>query len=270
MSNYIIGDIQGCYREFIDLLDLIGFDTKNDKLWLTGDMINRGPDSLAVINFLMKHQDSVIAVLGNHELHFLAIANKIRLPSKNDSIEQILSSPNCDEIIRWLRTLPLIYYSHDFNIAMVHAGIYPKWNLNEALAYGDKMHKLIESNNWVHVLSNMYGNDPANQEDIKSDEDNYRFILNVFTRMRYCSQEGELDLIINSPPGTQPAHLVPWYELSGINKASYRLFFGHWASLGIHTYKNVTCMDSGCVWGRSLTGFCIETSQFYSVPESKI
>ena len=94
MSNYIIGDIQGCYREFIDLLDLIGFDTKNDKLWLTGDMINRGPDSLAVINFLMKHQDSVIAVLGNHELHFLAIANKIRLPSKNDSIEQILSSPN--------------------------------------------------------------------------------------------------------------------------------------------------------------------------------
>ncbi len=153
---------------------------------------------------------------------------------------------------------------------MVHAGIYPKWNLNEALAYGDKMHKLIESNNWVHVLSNMYGNDPAKQEDIKSDEDNYRFILNVFTRMRYCSQEGELDLIINSPPGTQPAHLVPWYELSGISKASYRLFFGHWASLGIHTYKNVTCMDSGCVWGRSLTGFCIETSQFYSVPESKI
>jgi bis(5'-nucleosyl)-tetraphosphatase (symmetrical) len=270
MRNFVIGDIQGCFTEFMKLLELINFNPETDKLWLAGDMINRGPDSLAVMDFLINHQESIISVLGNHELHFLAIANNLRHPSRNDSMEELLASPMLPEIIAWLRKTPLIYYNNDFNAVLVHAGIYPHWTLHQALNYGLEMHQLLLSNQWQDVLSNMYGNEPVKPETIKTKAERHRFLLNVFTRMRYCTADGGLELKVKVSPGMQPDHLIPWYELIKQHQTPYRIFFGHWASLGIHIHKGITCLDSGCVWGRTLTAFCIETNEFLSVPATKI
>ncbi|MEK9686801.1 MAG: symmetrical bis(5'-nucleosyl)-tetraphosphatase [Gammaproteobacteria bacterium] len=258
MSNYFIGDIQGCYKELLSLLEKIAFDPQKDKLWLAGDLINRGPSSLEVIEFAYQNESSINFVLGNHELHFLAVATKQRHIGPNDTFQDILQSKNLANIIEWLREKPLIINNDALNFMMVHAGIYPLSNIKITLAAANEIEDKLKSSDWLNVLAKMYGNAPIHPDTVKNDWEYTRFWLNVLTRMRYCYSDGSLDLETKVPPGNQPHELKPWYELANQLPQDRKIIFGHWASLGLFTFKNFYCLDSGCVWGKDLTALRLE------------
>ncbi len=265
MATYAIGDIQGCYQSFRKLLNKISFDPVNDRLWLAGDMINRGPDSLKVMEFILNNRRNISCVLGNHDLHFLAVANECHPANPKDTFYDILDSDMKYPCMAWLCQQPLARYSKQHQVLMVHAGLPAIWSYRDATRYSREVSKTIQSPAAYQFYLSMYGNQPTRWDDALKGLERLRFITNALTRMRYCYQDGSLELDTKSTPGIENAHLYPWFELEN-TRYKGDIVFGHWASLmGKTTKKHISALDTGCVWGRSLTAMCLDDRRLYSV-----
>ncbi|MCD6046858.1 MAG: bis(5-nucleosyl)-tetraphosphatase, symmetrical [Gammaproteobacteria bacterium] len=265
MPTYAIGDLQGCYDEFQQLLEKIHFDEAKDTLWLVGDLVNRGPKSLEVLRFCKNFQGQLHAVLGNHDLHLLATAKGVRKQSPSDTMDQILQAPDCDELLAWLQQRPLLHYDKSLNTIMVHAGIYPLWTLSQAKAYAQEVEQQLQ-NNLDELLQNMYGNVPGQWQENLTGWSRLRFIINAFTRMRALNADNSLNLAFDSSLADLPSGCAPWFEKLLPDYAAVKIVFGHWAALqGVTNKPNVFALDTGCVWGNALTARCLEDGKQTSV-----
>jgi len=265
MSTYAIGDIQGCFNELQTLLTTIDFNPQQDRLWLTGDLINRGPHSLETLNFVKNLGPCAITVLGNHDLHFLAIAAGAAKASACDTLQPLLNDANVKDLVDWLRQQPFIYHDPHLGYTLSHAGIYPLWSLQEALNYGQEISEVLSSDRYVDFLKVMYGNEPKRWTPQLTGIDRLRFITNAFTRMRLCDRQGTLELTYNGSPDMGPKGFQPWYEILPKNFPS-KILFGHWAALTIPIARDdVMCLDSGCVWGKCLMALRLEDGQCFFV-----
>jgi bis(5'-nucleosyl)-tetraphosphatase (symmetrical) len=265
MATYAIGDIQGCFEPLQCLLKEIAFDARYDKLWLAGDLINRGPDTLATLRFVYELRDSITVVLGNHDLHFIAVYYGLRKSSKNDTLDELLNAPDCADLVYWLRQQKLVHHDPILKFAMVHAGIPPQWDLTDALRYAREVERVLQSDNVEDYLAGMYSNFPNRWDDSVTGIDRLRLITNYFTRMRFCSAKGELELQTKENVAAAPAGFAPWFSYAERRAAQQKMIFGHWAALEGHTgVKNVYALDTGCVWGGSLTALRLEDERKFS------
>jgi bis(5'-nucleosyl)-tetraphosphatase (symmetrical) len=269
MPTYAIGDVQGCYRELQDLLNRVNFDEREDRLWFTGDLVNRGPDSLAVLRLIRSL--NAVSVLGNHECHLLAIAAGVIGPGKKDRLDGILHAEDRDILLDWIRTWPLIHFDDPDGYIMLHAGVPPQWDLEQAARLSGEVRAVLASGNSSDFLEDMYGNQPDLWNDGLSGIERLRFIVNAFTRMRYCDIDGRLNFRDKGPPGSQSTGYYPWFELSSRRTIRSKIIFGHWASLlqgspeDFEKYR-VYPLDTGCVWGGKLTAMRLDDGSFHSVP----
>jgi bis(5'-nucleosyl)-tetraphosphatase (symmetrical) len=257
MATYAIGDVQGCYDALRDLLDRIGFDPRNDTLWFVGDLVNRGPDSLAVLRFLKSLGDRTVVVLGNHDLHLLARAEGQTRNARKDNLDDILTAPDRDEVLTWLRHRPLMHHDADRRFTMVHAGLPPQWDLALALACARELETVLRGPDYRGFLAAMYGDEPKIWSADLAGTDRLRFITNCLTRMRYCDPSGRLDLSAKGHPGTQPAGTLPWFRIPWRATRAERIVFGHWSTLKWLAEDNVWSLDTGCLWGGHLTAIRI-------------
>jgi bis(5'-nucleosyl)-tetraphosphatase (symmetrical) len=254
LSQYVIGDLQGCYDPFRRLLDKIAFDPAKDRLWITGDLVNRGPKSRKTLRYVRKLGDAAICVLGNHDLHLIALANGIKQAgSYYGSLKKILKKDDCGELIDWLRYRPLAHHSFDLNTLMVHAGLPPQWSVEDALARAAELETELRSDSYVDFLKEMYGNKPAKWSDSLTGYKRLRFIVNSFTRMRMVRKNGALDLDYTGQPEKAPSRLTPWFAVEDAKWKGTRIVFGHWSALGLMVNDDFIAVDTGCVWGRQLT-----------------
>lgn len=270
MAIYAIGDIQGCFDELLRLLDTISFNEQSDQLWFAGDLVNRGPKSLETLRFVKSLGNSAITVLGNHDLHLLAASCQPKIANKKDSLLPILEAPDRDELIHWLRHRPLFHFNDDF--CMVHAGVPPQWDFKKTQKMALLAEKALRAPDYQVFLKQMYGNKPNLWSSGLKGVEKLRFIINCFTRMRYCEVNGRLDFIHSGPPGSQPTDLVPWFEAPKRKNADMRIIFGHWSSLGYYEGPNCYAIDTGCLWGGQLTALKLgEQVQRFSIdcPEAK-
>jgi bis(5'-nucleosyl)-tetraphosphatase (symmetrical) len=258
MTLYAVGDLQGCVDAFEALLEKTDFHPARDRLWLVGDLVNRGPASARVLRTLMELGRSAVTVLGNHDLHLLATAAGIRAPSSQDTFNDVLSAPDRDTLIDWLRHRPLLHHEPATARVLVHAGVPPLWSVSDAVAAAREIETLLRSSDWQVSLAHMYGNAPSRWSPNLAREDRLRFSINALTRMRFCGRDGELDFDHTGPPGTQPRKLVPWFDHPLRQGDGTHIVFGHWASLGLFRRTDITACDSGCVWGRSLTAIPLD------------
>jgi bis(5'-nucleosyl)-tetraphosphatase (symmetrical) len=270
MSIYAIGDIQGCFDELLRLLDTISFNEHTDQLWFAGDLVNRGSKSLETLRFIKALGDSAVSVLGNHDLHLLAASCASKISNKKDTLLPILEAPDRDELIHWLRHRPLFHYNNDF--CMVHAGIPPQWDLKKTKKMALLAEQALKDPDYQVFLKQMYGNKPNVWSSSLKGVERLRFIINCFTRMRYCDVDGRLDFVQSGAPGSQPKHLVPWFLAPKRKTADARIIFGHWASLGYYQGSNCYGIDTGCIWGGQLTAIKLDDPmQRFSIecPEAK-
>ncbi|MFO1436521.1 MAG: symmetrical bis(5'-nucleosyl)-tetraphosphatase [Gammaproteobacteria bacterium] len=269
MATYVIGDVQGCYRELQTLLQELGFNRARDQLWFAGDLVNRGPDSLSVLRFVRELGSSSLTVLGNHDLHLLACAAGTRKPHRLDTLNQVLHAPDREVLLDWLRQQPLMHVDDSGN-ALVHAGLPPQWSVQAALGFAREVETVLRSNERDSYFAHMYGNEPDKWLEELSGFDRLRFITNCLTRMRYCSRKGKLDLKAKGAPGTENEKLLPWYAVPDRQSTSHRILFGHWATLHLGAANtegcNVVGLDTGCVWGGRLTAIRLDDNRMFSVP----
>ena len=269
MSTYAIGDLQGCFDELIDLLEQIRFDRDRDRLWFSGDLINRGPQSLACLRFVRELGDAAITVLGNHELHLLAIANgQAQYLHEGDTLQDILAAPDRAGLLDWLRHLPLLHHDAQTGFTLVHAGLPPQWRLTEAAVYAQEVEQALRGAHYRDYFANMYGNEPARWSPDLSSWARLRFITNCLTRIRYCSGDGALDLKEKGAPGAHSAQ--PWFEVADRKSLPEKIVFGHWAALRDYPQDyarfNVWPLDMGCVWGGELVALRLEDGQYFRTP----
>lgn len=269
MAKYIIGDIQGCFDELQRLLDRINFEPVNDIIWIAGDIINRGPKSLESLRFVKELGKSANSVLGNHDLHVIASAYAAK-PDKTlkDDIKRLLDAPDSEELLYWLRTRPLLHHDTKNNIVLTHAGIYPLWNLEKAKDLAKEVEKILQADDCHEFLLDMYGNKPGTWDDSLKGNDRYRFIINAFTRMRYCDQQARLLFDYKGHPDKKPDGQIPWFELPQQIADDIQLIFGHWSALGFQDHKNITGLDTGCLWGGGLTAIRVDHPEkpIYTIP----
>lgn len=260
MARYAVGDIQGCFDSLQQLLQKINFDWQIDELWCAGDLINRGPKSLETLRFLYTHRDKVKIVLGNHDLHFLAVYYGLREESVSDTLKEILQAPDVSALVDWLRRQPLLIWDESSDLLMAHAGVAPMWNPSQAVSLAGEVTALLASDQIVEFLSHMYGNEPAVWSDDLQGMDRYRCITNYLTRMRFCNLNGELDLISKESASDALPEFKPWFDF--LPKSYPRVIFGHWAALkGKSTHPKAIALDTGCVWGGSLTAVNLDNGQ---------
>lgn len=264
MATYAIGDIQGCLEPLQCLLKEIKFNPLNDKLWLAGDLINRGPDTLETLRFLYRLRDSITIVLGNHDLHFIAVYYGLRKRGKNDTLDALLRAPDCADLVYWLRQQKLVHHDPVLGFTMVHAGIPPQWELTEALAHSREVEMVLQTDKIEHYLAGMYGNLPGRWDNNLAGVDRLRLITNYFTRMRFCSVDGELELQTKENADAAPAGFAPWFSFSERKTWDQKILFGHWAALeGRTDVENIYALDTGCVWGGSLTALRLEDERWF-------
>ena len=254
MATYAIGDLQGCYDPFRRLLDQIEFDPGNDTLWLTGDLVNRGPKSLKVVRFVRSLGDSAVTVLGNHDLHLLALAtDRVEFGKRFETLEKFLQAPDRDELIDWLRHRPLAHYSKDLDTLLVHAGTHPQWSVKKALALAAEVEAALQGKKHASVLVKMYGNTPRKWSGKLKGYRRLRFIINTFTRMRMLTASMGLNFAHTGAPWRARKDLAPWFEFEARATGDTRVVFGHWSALGLIVLPDLISLDPGCVWGRQLT-----------------
>ncbi len=256
MSTYAIGDIQGCYRQLKELLININFKSDKDKLWFAGDIVNRGPDSLKTLRFIKSLEDNAISVLGNHDLHLLAIAHNCAKHGKKDTLSPILKARDSDLLLNWLIQRPLVHYQQKHHVCLVHAGIYPSWTITEVLHHASEVEKILKSSNAVNFFENMYGDKPAKWSNDLNGWDRLRFITNSFTRMRYINNDLKLKLKEKGAPGKQEADIHPWFEFERSDE-ELNIVFGHWSTLTNPKRQHLYPLDTGCLWGGRLTALKI-------------
>ena len=266
MAIYLVGDVQGCLSELKSLLQQVDFNSEVDQLYLAGDLVARGPDSLATLRFVKSLNQSAKIVLGNHDLHLLALYFNEDNPRKSDTLEATLKASDSEEIMHWLRFLPLVHRDENLNALMVHAGIPPNWSAKKALKRSLEVEAFLQSTDFREFFKVMYGNSPDKWKKSLEGMDRLRCIVNYFTRMRFCTQKGQLDLLSKEGLNQKPLGFSPWFELE--RKAiDTRIFFGHWAALeGKVDAKNVFALDTGCVWGGELSCIRLEDEQWFRTP----
>ncbi|MBL4941303.1 MAG: symmetrical bis(5'-nucleosyl)-tetraphosphatase [Colwellia sp.] len=259
MAIYLVGDIQGCYHELNALLKQVAFNPNIDQLYLAGDLVARGPDSLATLRLVKSLGHSAKIVLGNHDLHLLAVYEGIKKVKKQDTLDPLLNAHDIDELMNWLAQQPLLQQIGNDNAYMSHAGISPQWSLQQAIIQADFVHQRLSSTNRKQWLSVMYGEKPNDWQQAKTDIEKFRYSVNAFTRMRYCYKNKQLEFEHKLAPDAyfekeeNTLELLPWYQLSStVNNTTW--VFGHWATLmGVCSHSNVYALDTGCVWGKHLT-----------------
>lgn len=261
MATYAVGDIQGCLSHLKTLLEKVAFSSE-DKLWLAGDLVNRGPESLETLRFIRSLGESAFVVLGNHDLHLLACYFGSRTPGKKDTFREILEAPDLDELMHWLRYQPLLYRDAGLGYTMVHAGIPPNWSLEFAQARAKEVEASLRSSEPSGFFENMYGNKPATWSDELSGYVRLRTITNYFTRMRFCTADGKLEFDSKCGPNTPPRGFLPWYSHQNHKCKNENILFGHWAAmLGKSGSEHFIGLDTGCVWGGELTAIQLENKE---------
>lgn len=271
MPTYAIGDIQGCYEELLDLLDKIKFDQTRDRLWFTGDLVNRGPQSLDVLRFVKQLGDQAVVTLGNHDLHLLAVALQQENIRDKDTVDEILAAPDRTELLDWLRSRPLLHHDTDPGFTLIHAGLAPQWDLIQARELAREVEQALTAENSNEFFAQMYGNTPECWSDDLAGWNRLRVIVNAFTRLRYCDAAGHLALKAKGPPGTQPEMYQPWFTIPARRTRNEKILFGHWSTVYSGNIKNfqeynVYPLDTGCLWGGSLTALRLEDETWFSVP----
>lgn len=258
MAIYAIGDVQGCFDELLHLLDHIRYDPGTDTLWFTGDLVNRGPKSLEVLRFVRGLGTNAVTVLGNHDLHLLAVACGTHPPRKKDSFEPLLHAQDREELLHWLRRLPVLHWDKPLGWAMIHAGLPPQWDMTQAAACARELESVLRGDHFRDYCAHMYGDGPAVWDENLTGTKRLRFITNCLTRMRYCDRNGRLTLDAKGPPGTQSPRTLPWFAVPGRASEGQRIVCGHWSTLGFHVERDTYSLDSGCVWGGQLTALRID------------
>jgi len=263
MASYFIGDIQGCFDEFRLLLAKINFDHDQDTLFLTGDLIGRGPKALETLEYVTAHPNSIKTVLGNHDLHFLAISCGLQLAKPGDKFDQLLASPKLKNYVDYLRAQPLLIALPEHQIIVTHAGLSPQWDLATAKQAASAVEYQLQQPNFAQLLQQMYSNEPNNWADCGSPEQQWVYTINALTRMRYCYSDGSLDFVQKCPPSElKIPELAPWFNLNNPSLDQTKVVFGHWASLlGQTSHANAIALDTGCLWGNHLTAWHLETNQ---------
>lgn len=254
MARWAIGDVQGCCAELDELLQRIRFNADRDLLWLTGDLVNRGPQSLATLRRLRSLAANAVVVLGNHDLHLLAVAfvpgQRLR---RSDTLDEVLAAADRDALLGWLLERPLAHYDSARNDLLVHAGLVPQWHAPLATQLASEVAQALRHDPRA-VLGSMYGDEPSQWDDALQGADRQRFIINVLTRLRVCTAQGRVDLRQKGPPDEARAPWMPWFKVPQRASAASRVIFGHWSALGYHRGDGVLALDTGCVWGGALTG----------------
>ncbi|MCW8832847.1 MAG: symmetrical bis(5'-nucleosyl)-tetraphosphatase [Colwellia sp.] len=277
MATYLVGDIQGCYQELKALLAQVAFNEIKDQLYVAGDLVARGPDSLATLRFIKSLNHCAKVVLGNHDLHLLAVYAGIKKVKKQDKLTELLAADDIDELMPWLAKQPLLQQIGNDNAYMSHAGISPQWSLNEAIQQADDAQQKLSSSERDYWLLSMYGEQPNDWQQAKTAEEKFRYTINAFTRMRYCYPNKHLEFENKFSPWALSAEspqlkteLLPWYELSSvINTTTW--VFGHWAALmGQCSRPNIYALDTGCVWGNHLTLLRWHDKKTFIEPAHKI
>jgi bis(5'-nucleosyl)-tetraphosphatase (symmetrical) len=268
MSTYAIGDIQGCFEPFMRLLEKIQFNAKKDILWLTGDLVNRGPKSLETLRFVMNLNDRIVTVLGNHDLTLLAVAfNAIPYDPKRHTFSDILTASDKTQLIDWLQHQPLMHHDAKLGYTLVHAGLHPKWDLILAQSLAKEVEIALQSANPMPFFENLFGNTPNEWDAALTGFARLRFIINCFTRLRFCSLAGELEFQSKDAAEKAPPGYLPWFSIPTRASRHLKILFGHWAALkGQCTIPNVFALDTGCVWGNCLTAMRLEDGKRFIEP----
>jgi bis(5'-nucleosyl)-tetraphosphatase (symmetrical) len=279
MSTYAIGDLQGCYDPLRRLLDAVGFDPAHDRLWFAGDLVNRGPQSLQTLRFIAGLGGAALSVLGNHDLHLLAVAHGGRR-GRRDTLEELLAAPDRDELLDWLRRQPLLHEAPGLALAtapapsptmgplaLLHAGLPPQWDLAQARACAREAEAALRAPDYPELLRQMYGDEPALWDEQLRGLPRLRFIINCYTRLRYCDKQGRAEFASKGAPGSQPKGLLPWFAVPKPRWAGTTVLFGHWSTLGrVHWPEyGVYGLDTGAVWGRRLTALRLDDRKLISV-----
>lgn len=267
MATYAIGDIQGCYHAFTALLSCLQFNPRQDKLWLVGDLINRGSGSLEVLRWCYQHQQSIKMVLGNHDLHALAVAHQLKPAHKYDTLQAIIDAPDAHELLTWLRYQPLLIAQNEngHGYVMVHAGLLPQWTVDDALACSREIEAQLQADHYRDFLANMYGNKPNYWHADLAGIDRHRVIINAMTRMRICTAQGEMEFEFKGELQDIPQGYMPWFDVPDRLSAQDNIICGHWSALGLHQRDNIHALDTGCLWGGQLTAMCLETGAITQV-----
>jgi bis(5'-nucleosyl)-tetraphosphatase (symmetrical) len=263
MAIYAVGDIQGCHAELVQLLDQINFDPAADQLWLVGDLVNRGPGSLEVLRLVKSLGDSAITVLGNHDLHLLAVAEGAAELHRTDTLDAILEAPDRDELLHWLRNQRLLYEQDGF--VLVHAGLLPQWSVAQAARLAREVEAALRGDDFATFISHMYGNSPHEWHDELTGYKRLRVIVNAFTRLRICTGEGDMEFRFKGEVENIPAGYMPWFDVPERASRDATVIFGHWSALGLKLEPRVIALDTGCLWGGPMTAIRLEDRKLFQV-----
>ena len=256
MSTYVIGDLQGCHQSCLELLAQIDATAPDAKLWFAGDLVNRGPDSLATLRLVKSLGARAQCVLGNHDLHLLAAAHGIRKLSRSDTLDAILAAPDRQALLDWLRQCPLAIYEQGH--LLVHAGVLPQWSAAQTRALAHEVETVLQGPNWLEFLGKMYGNEPNQWRDELTGKARLRCIVNGLTRLRFCDAQGVMEFDSKEGAGGAPEGFMPWFDVPGRKSLDATVLFGHWSTLGLMVRENVIGLDTGCVWGSKLSALRLE------------
>ena len=264
MATYAIGDVQGCFGALEHLIDSIGFERARDRLWFVGDLVNRGPDSLATLRFVKNLGDCSVTVLGNHDFHLLAVASGYANQRAGDTLDAVLAAPDREELLTWLRQQPMLHV--DGNRAMVHAGLLPQWNMAKAQSLAREVEAALRGENWRAFLAQLYGDTPGSWSEDLRGADRLRVIVNAMARMRFCTADGIIEFGTKGETAIAPPGFFPWFEAPGRASHDHTIVCGHWSTLGLMLRPNLFALDSGCVWGGRLSALRLEDRKLFQVP----
>lgn len=253
MAVYAVGDIQGCYDELRRALDRVGFDAGQDTLWCVGDLVSRGPDSLGVLRFIHGLGEAAVSVLGNHDLHLLALAAGNLKHAHESDLNEVLRASDSEVLLRWLRHRPLLHYDEELDFLMLHAGLPPQWDLETTRTCAREVETTLRGDAHHEYFMHMYGNKPDRWDPALGGMERWRYITNCLTRLRFCEMDGRLALKEKGPPGSQAKGRTPWFAHPERLSRGQRIVCGHWSTLGYYAGDNVWALDSGCVWGGAMT-----------------
>jgi bis(5'-nucleosyl)-tetraphosphatase (symmetrical) len=263
MATYAIGDIQGSFEPFQQLLGRFRFDADRDRLWLVGDLVNRGPDSLKTLRFVRALGECAVCVLGNHDLHLISVAAGCARLRADDTLDEVLQAPDCDDLIDWLRHRPMMHRQDEY--ALVHAGLLPDWSVDQALALAEEVEHALRAADYRQLLSSMYGNQPDRWDAQLTGFARLRVIVNAMTRMRVCSVDGRMDLRFKGEAEDAPAGMFPWFDVPGRASRDTPIVFGHWSALGLVLRPDAIGLDTGCLWGRRLSALRLQDRCLFQV-----
>ena len=260
MTRYAIGDVQGCYEELRTLLAKLQFSADRDQLWFVGDLVNRGPQSAEVLRYVRSLGDNAVVVLGNHDLHLLAVAHGCRKRKKSDTLEEVLDGKDRESLLEWLISRPLVHFDEPRRDLMVHAGLLPQWYAQTAVTLGREVEAALRANP-IGVFKYMYGDEPDRWSNDLEGTDRLRFAINVLTRLRVCTTDGIVDLKMKGKPEESGGTFQPWFDIQHRLSRDVRVIFGHWSALGLVLKPGIVGLDTGCVWGGALTAFDLDAER---------